>query len=117
MRLLLLAWLLAFIAGCGGHEASSDSGALGTATVGPACPVEPCDVPEPPYRGSFLVRQDGAVIRTVRTDELGRFMVRLEPGEYTFVSESGLPLLKPLTVVVRPHAFTTLRLTFDSGIR
>jgi hypothetical protein len=120
MKPLPFVVLLIFAAGCGGHEtsSSSDSGVQGKALLGPACPVEPCEVLEPPYHGSFEVRADGKLVKVVRTDSLGQFAARLEPGNYVLQSSGGgLPLLKPVVVTVRANEYTYLQLTFDSGIR
>jgi hypothetical protein len=65
-----------------------------------------------------VVRRDGAVVAKVETDKQGRFEVRLGPGRYVLESESaGLPLLKPVDIIVRAHEFTDVELAFDSGIR
>jgi hypothetical protein len=65
-----------------------------------------------------VVRKDGAVVAKVKTDGKGRFEVRLGPGQYVLESESaGLPLLKPVDVIVDAHEFTDVELAFDSGIR
>jgi hypothetical protein len=62
--------------------------------------------------------RDGAVVAKVKTDGKGRFEVRLGPGQYVLESESaGLPLLKPVDVIVDAHEFTDVELAFDSGIR
>jgi hypothetical protein len=119
VKLVFLLAAVALLAACGGSSAgSSDSGVRGRALLGPACPVEPCSVSEPPYNGSFVVRKDGAVVAKAKTDGKGRFELRLDPGQYVLESESaGLPLLKPVEVTVHAHEFTEITLGFDSGIR
>ena len=120
MRLCALLAALA-LAGCGCSATSSDasdSGIRGQAVIAPVCPVEPCDLIVPPYRGPFEVRRDGAVVETVNTGEDGSFRVALAPGRYILSSEAeGLQFLTPVTVTVRAHEFTEVMLTFDSGIR
>jgi hypothetical protein len=120
MKLVSLFAALALLAACGGSAGSSDSGIRGRAVISPACPVEPCNVAEPPYKGSFVVREGDQVVATVHTDAEGLFEVRLEPGHYVLQSEfeaEALPLLKPVEVTVREHEFTNVTLAFDSGIR
>lgn len=73
----------------GSSAGGADSGIRGRALLGPAYPVEPCSVSEPPYAGSFVVRKDGAVVAKVKTDGQGRFEVRLGPGQYVLESESA----------------------------
>jgi hypothetical protein len=119
MKLVCLLAAVTVLTACGGSSAGgADSGIRGRALLGPACPVEPCSVSEPPYTGSFVVRKYGAVVAKVKTDGQGRFEVRLGPGRYVLESESaGLPFLKPVDVTVRAHEFTDVELAFDSGIR
>jgi hypothetical protein len=119
MKLFSLLAAVALLSACGVSSAgATDSGIQGRAVIGPACPVEPCPGPPPPYKGTFVVRQDGAVVAKVKTDGQGQFEVRLDPGQYVLESESaGLPLLKPVDVTVRAHEFTDVDLAFDSGIR
>jgi hypothetical protein len=119
MKLVCLLAAVTVLTGCSGSSAGgADSGLRGRALLGPACPVEPCSVSEPPYIGSFVVRRDGAVVAKVKTDGKGRFEVRLGAGRYVLESESaGLPFLKPVDVAVHAHEFTDIELAFDSGIR
>ncbi|MEO8291143.1 MAG: prealbumin-like fold domain-containing protein [Gaiellaceae bacterium] len=122
MKVIPFLVIAALLAGCGGSPGASDSGIRGRAVVGPTCPVEQVGVPCPPepFQGTFNVNQNGSLVQTVTTDADGRFSVSLEPGDYTLdsvQSDSGLPLLAPVEVTVRPHAFTRVTLSFDSGIR
>ncbi len=115
-----MAIAVTLLAGCGSGAASQDSGIRGTALLFPSCPVEPCDqgVDPSPYKGIFLVRKDGVAVARAQSDEQGRFQVELDPGRYVVEStERGLPLLKPVDVVVRQGEFTNVSLGFDSGIR
>jgi hypothetical protein len=122
MKLVALLAAVALLAGCGGTAGSGDSGIRGRAIIR-SCGVpfseQECANP-PPYVGQINVLRTyrGPIVRTFRSDDGGRFVVRLEPGRYVLESQSGgFPLLKPVEVVVREHAFTRLTLTFDSGIR
>ena len=91
MKLVCLLAAVTVLTACGGGSSAggADSGIRGRALLGPACPVEPCSVSEPPYTGSFVVRRDDAVVAKVKTDGKGRFEVRLAPGQYVLESESA----------------------------
>jgi hypothetical protein len=122
MKVILSVVVAALLVGCGGSPGATDSGIRGRAVVGPSCPVEQVGVPCPPdpFQGTFDVKRNGTLVQTVTTDSGGRFSVSLEPGAYTLdtaESDSGVPLLAAVEVTVRPHAFTRVTLSFDSGIR
>jgi hypothetical protein len=120
MRLGSVMIAVLLLAGCGSTAGSQDSGIRGAALLFPSCPVEPCDQGADPafYKGTFVVRKDGVAVAQVQTDERGRFEVELDPGRYVVEStENGLPLLKPVDVVVHEGDFTHITLGFDSGIR
>jgi hypothetical protein len=120
MRLGFMIIAAILLAGCGSTPGSRDSGIRGTALLFPSCPVEPCDPGVDPsfYNGSFVVRKEGIAVARVQTGERGRFEIELDPGRYVVESsESGLPLLKPVDVVVHEGEFTDVTLSFDSGIR
>jgi hypothetical protein len=87
------------------------------------CPVvqEGVPCPDAPYEASILLRDaTGKVVATVRSGEDGRFRVNLAPGEYVLEpvqGEGGLPYAGPVTVEVREHEFTSVTISYDSGIR
>jgi hypothetical protein len=56
-------------------------------------------------------------VTTFRTAANGTFSVELRPGTYTLRSTGVMPTLKPVEVVVRANAYTTVELDLDSGIR
>jgi hypothetical protein len=118
-RTVLALSVVTLLAGCA-SSGSGDSGIRGLARVGPTCPVEqagnPC--PDRPLATELQVVRGTDVVATVRSGEDGGFRVALDPGSYTIRSaRPGLPRLRPVEVTVRPHAFTSVTLTFDSGIR
>jgi hypothetical protein len=97
-----------------------DSGIRGKAIYGPTCPVQRVGGPscERPYSGAIAITDSGGVALVVHSDAEGSFSANLRPGKYTISSNgNGLPLVKPFDVVVRPHAYTTITVMFDSGIR
>lgn len=108
----------------GGTRPSPDSGIRGTVVAGPTCPVERADSPCPdkPIAAAIEVQApNGDVVAHARSGTDGRFEVEVEPGHYVLApqppSEMGFPIGKPLDVVVRPHRFTKVTVTFDTGIR
>jgi hypothetical protein len=65
-----------------------------------------------------IVFRGGHTAATVRSAADGTFRILLLPGTYTVSSQgTGFPIVKPFDVTVRPHAFTTIDVMFDSGIR
>ena len=116
-RLLALAALALALAACGdGPNASADSGVRGLVMRGPLCPVQtvanPC--PDEPFATDVRVLSTGGkVLQTVRSGSDGRFVVRIAPGHYILMTESG----KPVDVIVRPHSFAKAVVEYDTGIR
>jgi hypothetical protein len=119
--------ILVFLFGCGSEraaEAPLDSGIRGLVLLGPNCPVfqEGVPCPDGAHDGEVRVLRSGSddVVATVQSGKDGRFVVRLPPGRYVLAPvspEGGLPFGKPVDVVVRAHAFTLVRVRFDTGIR
>jgi len=110
------------LAGCGSAAAGDgSSGVNGLVVVGPTCPVEqvgsPC--PDRPLSTDLEILRGSRVVATVHSGEDGRFRVALAPGPYTIGPKqtSGFPIGRPVQVTVKPHAFTSVTITFDSGIR
>jgi len=121
-RTVLAVSIVTLLAGCASSAASGsgDSGIRGLVLVGPTCPVEhagsPC--PDRPLATELQIVRGTVVVGTVRSGEDGGFRVALDPGSYTIRSgRPGPPSLRPVEVTVRPDAFTSVTLTFDSGIR
>jgi hypothetical protein len=118
MKIVLALVLAAVLAGCGSQPGSSDSGIRGFAGIsrcgmpfsGGTC-LDPI-----PYSGDLEVRDlKGKAVETLHTDAKGNFEVQLDPGSYV-IERGGLPSLKPVTVQVKPGAFTDVQLRLDSGI-
>jgi len=121
-RTVLALSVMTLLAGCASSAASGSgsSGIRGFVRVGPTCPVEqagnPC--PDRPLATELQIVRGTDVVASVRSGEDGGFRVALDPGSYTIRSaRPGLPSLRPVEATVRPHAFTSVTLTFDSGIR
>jgi hypothetical protein len=122
-RVACAAMLLLTISACASGTAGTtqtDSGIQGTVTYGPTCPVQRVGGPSCVRRFSaeIAVRQGDHTVTTFRSAADGAFKVSLQPGTYTLTStKSGLPFLRPLDVTVKPNAYTSVTVQFDSGIR
>jgi hypothetical protein len=126
-RLAILMVLATLPAACAGeiHHGSVASGIQGRVTVGPQCPVEvagsPC--PDAPFAATITVRlTNGDPVLDTDTAEDGRFRIPLPPGTYTIEAEplrqNDIARMLPVDPVsVRPGAYTTVPISFDSGIR
>jgi hypothetical protein len=122
----LVAVVFAGLIACGGGAAApaTDSGIEGLVLIGPTCPVEQvgqeCD--DKPYAGAIKIvdASSGEVVTTMRSGDDGRFRVALPPGSYRLEpvpASGGLPYGKPIDVLVRPHTYEEVTVSFDSGIR
>jgi hypothetical protein len=128
MKTLVPLVLIAVLAlGCGAEREAAglaDSGVRGVVLLGPTCPVVQENVPCPdkPCEAKIRVLDPGSsdVVATTSSGKDGRFVVRLAPGRYVLEGVSpgeALPFAKPVDVTVRPHAFTSATVAFDTGIR
>jgi hypothetical protein len=104
--------------------ALSISGVHGHVTIGPMCPVmrldQPC--PDKPYVASLVVRDSsGRLIAHVASDADGAFALPLPEGQYVIEPEAGsavrLPSAVPHPFKVQAGHWTTVDISFDSGIR
>jgi hypothetical protein len=99
-----------------------DTGIQGKTVIGPQCPVEtqasPC--PDKPFPADIEIVHARKVVKRVHSGENG-FRVFLASGTYVLraadTQPGSLPFLKPVSVRVHAHRFTTVTLQFDSGIR
>lgn len=117
-------------AGCGnshgaGSPGRSDSGIKGRTMVDGGCPVvregSPC--PDRPLSARLTIT-GGDPERTVAettSDADGHFRVSLPPGTYTVrpanLTGAVTPIAPPVSVTVTSGRFTTIVISFDSGIR
>ena len=101
------------------------SGAIGTVTLGPTCPVErippdPNCAPKPYQTKIDILSVDGLkIIKTINSDLDGKFKVDLNPGTYEFRPVGGNPMPRCAlqTAVIRSETFTSINLSCDTGIR
>ncbi|HVB11294.1 MAG TPA: hypothetical protein VNM16_13145 [Bacillota bacterium] len=111
MRILVPALAL-LLAACG---PAPDSGLAGVVLAGPTCPVQRAAEPCPDRPAAVRLRAGTA---TFSSDAQGRFRVALPPGTYTIVNDGAQPFPRcHATATVPPHAFATVTVTCDTGIR
>lgn len=123
LSMLLVVGLSGAAVGRGVH-----SGISGLIVEGPTCPVERVP-PVPgcaarPLVATLRIWRSGERTheQSVRSRSDGRFRVKLPPGTYTVegasLGASPFPRPPPPTQVhVRPGGFTSITLTYDTGIR
>lgn len=112
-----------------GHDAIDNSGGptgvKGVTRVDGGCPPSP-DATPCPYRPLAaelrFIRQDVDASETeIRTSDDGTFSVELPPGRYRVepdnLTGAPYPDAHPQTVDVVAGEFTTITVTFDSGVR
>jgi hypothetical protein len=122
----LLAALL--LAACGRSTSSTlppvpKSGVDLITSAGPTCPVQGISQAcSRPLSARVVVRAgSGAVVTTVQTGGDGKARVPLSPGTYRLEPQglgTSLPRAPfPSMVTVTADTFTTVRITYDTGIR
>lgn len=99
-----------------------DSGIRGRVIVGPTCPVQRvAHACVRPYRVTIAIRRQptSRLAATVRTSANGRFTVALAPGRYLLVPQTGRPYPRssPQTATVSPNHYTSVVISYDTGIR
>lgn len=100
----------------------SSSGVSGRVLYGPTCPVQRVGQScTRPYQAWITIRHepDDRVVAHLRSAADGSFRVRLPPGRYLLVPQSGRPFPRgaPLSFSVQRGRYTSVTVRFDSGIR
>lgn len=112
-------------AGNGPSQAEPASGIDGVVMIGPTCPVERDDLicPDEPLVATLIIqeRASARAVLTVQSEVDGQFRATLPPGSYTLVPVSPNPGVppeaEPIQVTVEHGRYTTVTVTYDSGIR
>ncbi len=96
----------------------------GTVTIGPLCPVEPCNSTTNPFEGLEMVLADPNDLRVLATAQLredGTFVGTVPVGEYLLNIEPceflGCASEVPLRIRVLPGSPTVILIDIDTGIR
>ena len=111
-----------------GAGGATGSGLYGTVRKGPIKPVceqgVPCDAPAQVTLVFSKTTADGAPLSTqrwrVRSSELGKYRIALEPGYYAVRSSVKIGMTKlprPHALHVRIGRWDRINLFFDTGIR
>jgi hypothetical protein len=105
-----------------GTAAGPPSGVHGRVLYGPTCPVQRVGQScTRPYEATIRILREpsGKLVSTVRSSAKGTFDVRLSPGRYQLRPQTGRPFPRssPQTVTVHPHRYTSVTISYDSGIR
>ena len=104
------------------HGPQPDSGINGKVMIGPTCPVErPGRVCERPYQTAITIRREpkGTLVARVQSSATGQFRIALAPGTYLLIPQKGRPYPRssPRLATVHSHRYTTVLISYDSGIR
>jgi hypothetical protein len=127
-RCVVLVSLALGFSACGAASGQpTNSGISGRIVAGPTCPVETIP-PQPscaphPLTATLSVHAVGSTTaQHVRSGPDGHFRIHLPPATYVVqpLTPNGSPFPRPpspLTLKVRPNHFTTITITYDTGIR
>ena len=104
------------------HGRQPDSGITGKVMIGPTCPVErPGKVCVRPYQTAITIRREpkGTLVARVQSSATGQFRIALAPGRYRLIPQNGHPYPRspPRLATVHSHRYTTVPISYDSGIR
>ena len=100
----------------------SDGFLAGNVTIGPRCPVEPCQTPPNPVvytSREVIVSKGSAVVGRTHLNADGTYLLELPVGAYTAtVQPAGMPGVNQTKMVtIEPGVTTRLDFDIDTGIR
>lgn len=124
--LLFITWYgMILTCGCSGQP--GEGGLEGRVTIGPLCPVEPCNATQETISAAYAARKvivydtDGAtVVRTLSIDPDKGYRTTLPPGEYVIdIARTGIDRSNdvPRQVTIRTGETVRVDITMDTGIR
>ena len=117
-----------------GFKVDATSGIKGAITLGPICPVQrwPSDCPDQPLQARLSIQDaDGNELARVEAGLDGLYAIELDPGSFVLVAQPltneatpalpeqlHWPMPPPaVAVTVKPDVWTTVDLSYDTGIR
>ena len=124
----LAAVFLVVVAACGSGDVASPTSTgegtvSGTVSIGPLCPVEPCDNAPNPYTGieAVVSTTTGQVVSRLPLEANGGFSGVLPAGNYSLVLEPceflGCAFELPRSVSITDAQQTVIEIDIDTGIR
>jgi hypothetical protein len=122
---LLLAFPL-FLGSCAKPDTPVVKGYLtGQVTIGPLCPVEPCNPDSTMVRQAYLTRkiivvnQETKISREIFIDSTGQYATALPPGIYSIaIKKNGMDRASlPEAVIITANETTRVDISIDTGLR
>jgi hypothetical protein len=106
----------------GSPASRPDSGIRGRVLLAPTCPVQRVgQTCSRPYLATITIRTEatGKLVARVRSSATGRFSIPLATGRYRLVPQTGRPYPRssPQAITVYSHRYTSVVISYDSGIR
>lgn len=106
----------------GSRSSHPDSGIRGRVLLGPTCPVQRIgQTCVRPYKATITIRSEatGKLVARVRSSAKGRFRIALAPGNYRLMPQTArpYPTTPPVAATVHRHRYTSVVISYDSGIR
>lgn len=125
---LVASFAVLAVTACGGYgddptPTPAGKGTLsGTVSIGPLCPVEPCQDPVNPYPGlKVVLTRDGEEAAMIDVQEDGTFSGQVPAGEFQLTVEPcqwlGCMNALPVQVRVRDGEVSSVAVVIDTGIR
>lgn len=114
--------VLAAFSACSSEPDPGEGTISGEVTIGPLCPVEPCEGVENPYVGrTVIISKDDVIISTYALDESGTFSGPLASSDYIMnmepCDEPGCAGVLPQKVTIRKDQNSPVIINVDTGIR
>jgi hypothetical protein len=115
---------MTLIVGCGRNE---PPGILsGRVTIGPLCPVEPCNVPAEKVAGTYALRtvvvydEKDIPVQEITLGPTGDYSVELPPGTYVVDMKKfriDQVMGAPTTIIIESGKTKKVNIDIDTGIR